>query len=57
MRWNTGFYKKENGEIPVKKFLRNLPEKHRAKAYWEIELLKENERTFCLMGRNKKRST
>ncbi|HPZ09963.1 MAG TPA: type II toxin-antitoxin system RelE/ParE family toxin [Candidatus Eremiobacteraeota bacterium] len=41
MIWNTGFYQKENGEIPLKEFLRNLPEKHRAKVYWGIELLKE----------------
>ncbi len=41
MKWTVEFYQKENGEIPLKKILHSLPEKHRAKAYWIIELLKE----------------
>ena len=41
MPWNIKFYKKKDGEAPVKKFFKSLPQKHRAKAYWIIELLKE----------------
>jgi len=41
MKWTVEFYKKENKEIPIKEFLNSLPEKHRAKAYWTIELLKD----------------
>ncbi len=36
------FFEKENGESPVFEFLCELPVKHRAKAYWEIELLKNH---------------
>ena len=39
--WTVIFYERENGEIPVKKFLNSLPEKHKAKSYWEIKLLKQ----------------
>jgi Phage-related protein len=39
--WNVVMYSKENGDIPVKEFLDGLPAKHRAKAFWEIELLEE----------------
>jgi phage-related protein len=41
MEWNIELYQKENGEVPVLKFLENLSPKHKAKAFWEIELLKE----------------
>jgi len=41
MNWRVKFYQKANGDIPVKDFLESLSEKHRAKAYWEIELLAE----------------
>jgi phage-related protein len=34
-------YQKENGEIPVMEFLRNLPTKHRAKAERSISILQE----------------
>lgn len=39
MKWHIEVYKKENGEEPVKEFLISLPEKHRAKAIREIDLL------------------
>lgn len=39
--WTVIFYERENGEIPVKKFLNSLPEKHKVKSYWEIKLLKQ----------------
>ena len=42
MDWKIEFYEKENGNIPVKKFLLALPTKMRAKAYSEIELLREH---------------
>jgi phage-related protein len=35
------FYEKENGENPVKEFLNTLPFKHKTKALWEIDLLKQ----------------
>lgn len=35
------FYKKENGKVPVLDFLYSLPPKLRAKAFRDIELLKE----------------
>ncbi|MDA8273034.1 MAG: type II toxin-antitoxin system RelE/ParE family toxin [Deltaproteobacteria bacterium] len=41
MKWKVEFYRKENGEEPVKEFLLSLPEKHRAKAVREIDLLEE----------------
>ena len=41
MNWRVELYQKANGDIPVKDFLESLSEKHRAKAYWEIELLAE----------------
>jgi phage-related protein len=36
---NIEFYEKENKDIPVKYFLDSLPDKHKAKAYREIDLL------------------
>jgi phage-related protein len=39
--WSVIFYECENGEIPVKKFLNSLPEKHKAKSYWEIKFLQQ----------------
>jgi len=41
MKWNIEIYQKENGEIPLVDFFNSLPAKHKAKIYWEIELLKE----------------
>lgn len=41
MKWNIEIYQKENGEIPLVDFFNDLPPKHKAKIYWEIELLKE----------------
>lgn len=41
MQYKIEFYEKENGEIPIKQFLDSLPYKHKAKAFWEIDLLKE----------------
>lgn len=40
-KWKVEFYKRENGIIPVMEFLLTLSPKMRAKAYSEIELLKE----------------
>jgi hypothetical protein len=40
MKNTAEVYKKENGKEPVAEFLLSLPQKHRAKAIWEIELLK-----------------
>lgn len=39
--YNLEFYQKENGEIPVRDFLYSLSPKLRAKAFSDIELLKE----------------
>jgi phage-related protein len=39
--WTVIFYERDNGEITVKKFLNALPEKLRAKSYWEIKLLRQ----------------
>ncbi len=41
MVWNIEIYQKENGEIPLVDFINSLPAKHKAKVFWEIELLKE----------------
>ena len=41
MDWELEFYQKEDGEIPVEKFLLSLTPKLRAKAYSEILLLKK----------------
>ena len=41
MKWQIKFYEKENGDIPVLEFIQSLPEKHRAKAIREIDLLEE----------------
>jgi phage-related protein len=41
MKNKVEVYKKENGKEPIMEFLISLPEKHRAKAIWEIELLRE----------------
>lgn len=42
MEWKIEFYRRENGSIPVMDFLLSLLPKMRAKAYSEIELLKEH---------------
>lgn len=42
MVYDVEFYQKENGDIPVLDFLLSLSPKMRAKAYSEIELLKEH---------------
>lgn len=42
MTYNVEFYQKENGEVPVSDFLESLPPKLRAKAFREIELLKNH---------------
>ena len=39
--WNIILYTKENGDVPIADFLDSLPAKHRAKAFWEIELLEQ----------------
>ena len=39
--WNVEFYEKDNGEIPVRDFLKSLEPKMRAKAVKEIEILEE----------------
>ena len=41
MKNKVELYKKENGKEPAKEFLLSLPEKHRAKAIWEIDLLRQ----------------
>ncbi len=40
--WQIEYYAKRNGTIPILNFLLSLPPKFRAKAYVEIELLKEH---------------
>lgn len=42
MGWAICFYMTENGYEPVADFLDRLPRKHKAKAFWEIDLLAEN---------------
>lgn len=42
MEWKVEFYQRESGNIPVMEFLLSLSPKMRAKAYSEIELLKEH---------------
>lgn len=39
--WEIVFYSNEKGEELVINFLESLPKKHRAKAFWEIDLLSE----------------
>ena len=39
MYWEIKFYEKNDGEKPVFNFIKNLPTKHKAKVYQEIELL------------------
>ncbi len=39
--WNIIFYEKEDGNIPVQKFLDNLPKKHLAKALRDIDVLEK----------------
>jgi len=39
MSWIIEFYKTEDGEDPISVFLGSLPRKHKAKAFWEIDLL------------------
>lgn len=40
--WEIEFYEPENGKNTIVDFLESLPKKHRAKAFWEIELLSEH---------------
>jgi len=42
MDWEVEYYRKENGDIPVLEFLLSLNPKMRAKAFSEIELLKQH---------------
>ena len=42
MGWQVEYYKKENGEIPVLKYLLSLDAKMRSKAFSEIELLERH---------------
>lgn len=42
MGYDIEFYQKENGDVPIMDFLLSLEPKMRAKAYSEIELLKEH---------------
>lgn len=42
MEWKVEFYQRESGNIPVMEFLLSISPKMRAKAYNEIELLKEH---------------
>lgn len=39
--WDIEFYEKEDGTIPVQKFLDGLPIKHQAKAMREIDILEK----------------
>lgn len=39
--WQIEFYKTANNDEPVADFLDSLPRKHKAKAFWEIDLLAE----------------
>ncbi|MBA4320516.1 MAG: type II toxin-antitoxin system RelE/ParE family toxin [Flavobacterium sp.] len=41
MNWKIELYKKEDGKVPVKDFLRKLPTEHRAKAEKSINILQE----------------
>ncbi len=41
MNWHIEFYQKGNGKIPVAEYLHSLPEKIRAKAILEIELIRK----------------
>jgi len=41
VEWKIDYYIKENGDIPVKEFIKILPKKHSAKVLWEIDLLEE----------------
>ncbi len=41
MNWTVIFYEKENGEIPVREFLYLLSAKLKAKAIWELRLLRQ----------------
>lgn len=39
--WKVDYYIKENGDSPVKDFIKILQKKHKAKVFWEIDLLEE----------------
>lgn len=41
MAFEIKFYEKENNQVPVQDFLKSLPKKQSAKAYWSIELLEK----------------
>ena len=41
MEWKVDYYIKDNGESPVKDFIKTLPPKHSAKVLWEIDLLEK----------------
>lgn len=44
MRLTIDFYKTRDGKEPVADFLDSLPRKHKAKAFWELDLLAEKGR-------------
>jgi hypothetical protein len=39
VRWAVKLYQTEKGVKPVAEFIKSLPEKHRAKVVWEIDML------------------
>ena len=41
MEWSVIPYSTEDGKEPVFEFIQTLPEKHQAKAIWEIDLLEK----------------
>ncbi len=41
MKWTIDFYETIDGKDPVSDFLDSLPRKHKAKAFWELDLLAE----------------
>jgi phage-related protein len=41
MKWEVNFYKSDSGNIPVLDFLSSLPNKHKNKALFVIDLLSE----------------
>jgi len=41
MAWCVDYYETKNGNIPAHEFIKSLPVKLEAKAYWEIGLLEQ----------------
>ena len=41
MEWSVSYYEAENGDMPAREFIKSLPLKLEAKAYWEIGLLEQ----------------